>query len=459
MYDTQDFGDLSETVLVSHKRRRVTGVTIWLEAIGILVLILINGLFACSELAMISARRARLAVLERKGVAGAGVARRLAENPQIFLPTVQVGITVVSVITGMLSGERITGQVERLLAAVVLLQPFAHGLAFVLTVMVITFLTMVLGELVPKQLALRRPEKVAAVAAPMLIAIARVTTPLVWLLGKTSAGILLLFGLAGTRPEHPSEEELRALLAESTQTGVLESEEKLMIERVLRLADKPVRAIMTPRTEIAWLDRAVPSEGLIAKIKSSQHSRFVVGDGSVDNVVGIVQAKDLLDQLLVAGRLRLDDALLQPMIVPDAISALDAFERLKGDAHGMAFVIDEYGSFEGLITAADMLEAIVGDADDRVADHAAGQKGVPEENSFVVDGLMPLDELMEKLQITSVPAQGTYHTAAGLMLALLRRVPQTGDRIAFGGWRFEVLAMDGRRVDRLSVERESEVVT
>jgi putative hemolysin len=443
---------------LSHKRRHETGVGIWLESIGILVLILINGLFACSELAMISARRARLAVLERKGVAGAGVARRLAENPQIFLPTVQVGITIVGVITGMFSGERITGQITDAFARVTILRPFAHGLAFVLTVLVITFLTMVLGELVPKQLALRRPEMVAARAAPMLIVIARLTTPVIWVLSKTSAAILTLFGLTGTRPDHPSEEELRALLAESTQTGVLDSEEKLMIERVLRLADKPVRAIMTPRTEIAWLDRAAASEDLIAKIKDTQHSRFVVGDGSVDNVVGIVQAKALLDQLLVAGRLALDEVILQPMIVPDAISALNAFERLKADANGMAFVIDEYGSFEGLITASDMLEAIVGDADDSVTEHGAGAAGVPQESSFVLDGLMPLDELMEKLSIGNVPAQGTYHTAAGLILALLRRVPQTGDRIAFGGWRFEVLAMDGRRVDRLSAERESEVV-
>ena len=430
---------------------------IWLEALGILVLILINGLFACSELALISARRARLAVLERKGVAGAGVARRLAENPHVFLPTVQVGITVVSVVTGMFSGERITGEVQGLLERVAILKTVAHGVAFALTVVAITFLTMVLGELVPKQLALRRPEMLAARAAPMLIVIARIATPAVWILSKTSAGILTLFGFTGSRPDHPSEEELRALLAESTQTGVLESEEKLMIERVLRLADKPVRAIMTPRTEIAWIDRAAPSEDLVAKIKGSQHSRFVVGDGSVDNVIGIAQAKDLLDQLLVAGRLTLDEVILQPMIVPDAITALDAFERLKADANGMAFVIDEYGSFEGLITAADMLQAIVGDVDDTVADHAAGHTGVPEEKGFVLDGLMPLDELMEKLSITGVPAQGTYHTAAGLILALLRRVPQTGDRIAFGGWRFEVLAMDGRRVDRLSAERESEV--
>jgi putative hemolysin len=432
-------------------------VEILFEGAGILVLILINGLFACSELALVSARRARLAVLERKGVAGATVARRLAENPQIFLPTVQVGITLVGVITGMFSGERITGDVDLFLLHLGVPDGYAHALAFVLTVVLITFLTMVLGELVPKQLALRRPEMVAARAAPMLIVIARITKPVVWLLSKSSAGIMRLFGISGSRPEVPSEEELRALLAEGTQTGVLESEEKLMIERILRLADKPVRAIMTPRTEIAWIDRRATEEEIIARLRASQHTRFVIGDGSVDDAVGIVQAKVLLDQLLGGGALRLDDAILLPMIVPDAISALDAFERLKSDGNGMAFVIDEYGSFEGLITAADMLEAIVGDVDENVTDQPGMAADAAEEMSFTLDGLMPLDELMEKLSISDVPARGTYHTAGGLVLALLRRVPQVGDRIAFGGWRFEVLAMDGRRVDRLSVEREGEV--
>ncbi len=430
---------------------------IWVEAVSILVLILINGLFACSELALVSARRARLAVLERKGVAGAALARRLAEHPHIFLPTVQVGITLVSVITGMFSGERVTGDVQRAIEHLGVPAHYAYGVAFFVTVVLITFLMMVLGELVPKQVALRHPEAVAARAAPALIVIARIATPAVWLLSKASAAILTLFGLAGTRPDLPSEEELRALLAESTQTGVLDSEEKLMIERVLRLADKPVRAIMTPRTEISWIDRSAPLTDIIMRLRTSPHSRFVVGDGSVDNAIGIVLAKGLLDQLLGGGAVRLDEAILQPMIVPDAISALDAFERLKGDANGMAFVIDEYGSFEGLITAADMLEAIVGDVDETVADHGGAHAGKAEETSFLLDGLMPLDELMEKLSIAQVPAQGTYHTAAGLILALLRRVPQVGDRIAFGGWRFEVLAMDGRRVDRLSAERETEM--
>ena len=430
---------------------------IWLELCGILLLILINGLFAGSELALISSRRARLAVLERKGVAGAGVARRLKERPQIFLPTVQVGITLVSVVTGMFSGERGTVALQHLMERSQLLRPIAHGFAFFVTVVAITFLTMVLGELVPKQLALRWPELLSSRVAPMLVLMARISTPVIWILSKTSAGILRLMGVHRARPDLPSEEELRALLAESTQTGVLESEEKLMIERVLRLADKPVRAIMTPRTEIAWIDRAATHADIVARIKGNAHSRFVVGDGTVDNVVGVVQAKDMLDRLLSGGTLSLDDAMRQPMIVPDAISALDALERLKGDANGMALVIDEYGSFEGLITAADMLEAIVGDADDTGTEARGHATGASHETNFVFDGLMPLDELKEKLSLGNLPAPGTYHTAAGLILALLRRVPQTGDALLFGDWRFEVLSMDGRRVDKLRVERQSEV--
>jgi putative hemolysin len=433
-------------------------VGIWLELCGILLLILINGLFAGSELALISSRRARLAVLERKGVAGAGVARRLKEHPHIFLPTVQVGITLVSVVTGMFSGERVTVALQVVLERIDAVRSIAHGLAFFITVVIITFLTMVLGELVPKQLALRWPELLSSRVAPMLVLMARVATPMIWILSKTSAGILRLFGVHRARPDLPSEEELRALLAESTQSGVLDTEEKLMIERVLRLADKPVRAIMTPRTEIAWIDRAATHADIIARIKGNAHSRFVVGDGTVDNVVGVVQAKDMLDRLLSGGTFSLDATMRQPMIVPDAISALDALERLKADPNGMALVIDEYGSFEGLITAADMLEAIVGDSDDTTPDTRHRAAGAPLETSFVFDGLMPLDELKEKLSLHNLPAAGTYHTAAGLILALLRRVPQTGDAILFGDWRFEVLSMDGRRVDKLRVEREGEAV-
>jgi putative hemolysin len=225
-----------------------------------------------------------------------------------------------------------------------------------------------------------------------------------------------------------------------------------MIERVLRLADKPVRAIMTPRTELVWIDRDDPVAEIVATLKSAPHSRFVVCDGSVDNVVGVVQAKDLLDRILDGGELSVAAALRQAMVVPDTVTALDALERLKSDPLGMALVLDEYGSLEGVVTAADVLEAIVGEPTD-VAEQA-GDGTTAGEGSQVLDGLMPVDEAKARLLLPDLPAEGTYHTLAGLLLALLRRVPRAGDRIVFAGWRFEVLEMDGRRVSKVRANRE-----
>lgn len=228
-----------------------------------------------------------------------------------------------------------------------------------------------------------------------------------------------------------------------------------MIERVLRLADKPVRAIMTPRTEIAWIDRTDSPKDIAAELKAAPHSRFVVCDGSVDNVVGVVRAKDLLDRILDGGDLALGAALRQPMVVPDTVTALDSLERLRLDPLGMALVMDEYGSFEGVVTAADVLEAIVGDPTDAAPQLAdSGGEG---ETALVMDGMMPVDELKARLLLPDLPAEGSYHTLAGLVLALLRRVPRVGDRIVFSGWRFEVLEMDGRRVDKVRASREPAV--
>jgi len=424
-----------------------------LEIIVLLVLIGLNGLFATSELALVSARRARLMVLERKGVPGAATARRLAEDPQRFLPTVQVGVTLVSVFIGVFGGARIASHVQVWLEHLSLTPDAAESVALALVVVVTTYLMLVLGELVPKQLALRRPERVAASLAVPIAWTARVASPAVWLLGQSTVLVLRLLGSARGVREMVTEEELRALLAEGTQAGVLETEERDMIERVLRLADKPVRAIMTPRTELDWIDRTDPMKDIAATLKSAPHSRFVVCDGSVDNVVGVVQAKDLLDRILGGGDLSVAAALRQPIIVPDTVTALDVLERLKSDTLGMALVMDEYGSFEGVVTAADVLKAIVGDpADAEPQPVAAGtETGSP---VLVVDGLMPVDEMKARLELPELPAEGTYHTLAGLLLALLRRVPRQGDRVVFGGWRFEVLQMDGRRVDRVRVSRE-----
>ncbi len=417
-----------------------------------LLLILFNGVFALSEMALVSSRRARLMVLQRQGVAGSAAALSLAEDPQRFLPTVQVGMTLVGILTGTFGGARLSGRLSPVLAAIPALQPVAGELALLIVVLATTFLTLVIGELVPKQLALRQPEVVAARIARALGALSRAMGPFVWALGLSTALVLRLFGAGRPAPQKVTEEELKALLAEGAQAGVLEAGERDMIERLLRLADKPVRAIMTPRNEIAFIDRSDPRRDIVQALKGAPHSRFVVCDGSIDNVVGVVQAKDMLDRLLGGGDLSVAAALRQPMVVPDTISALDALERLKADPLGLALVMDEYGSFEGVVTAADVLEAIVGDASDTQPDLAADAAATP--GSLVVDGMMPVDELKARLSLPDLPAEGSYHTAAGLLLALLRRVPRVGDKVVFAGWLFEVQSVDGRRVDRVRASRE-----
>jgi putative hemolysin len=426
--------------------------TIGIEVAVILLLIILNGAFSLSELALVSVRRARLAALERKGIAGAAAARTLADDPQRFLPTVQVGITLISVLTGVFGGARIAIHLQSALEEFPPIAPFAQSLALGVVVIITTYLTLVLGELVPKQLALRSPEVMAVRVARPVAALAVIVSPAVWLLGKSSSLVLRLFGLSRLSRQTVTEEELKALLIEGAQTGVLEMEERDMIERVLRLADKPVRAIMTPRTELAWIDRTHPAKAIAAALKAAPHSRFVVCDKSIDNVVGVVQAKDLLDRILGGGELSVGASLRQPMIVPDTVSALDALERLKSDPLGLALVMDEYGSFEGVVTAADVLQAIVGDASG--PDHQDVVPGPEGETTMTLDGMTPVDEMKARLDLPDLPAEGSYHTLAGLLLALLRRVPRVGDRIVFGGWRFEVLEMDGRRVEKVLAGRE-----
>ena len=233
---------------------------------------------------------------------------------------------------------------------------------------------------------------------------------------------------------------------------MIETEERDMIERVLRLADKPVRAIMTPRTGLAWIDRNDSRDEIIATVKATPHSRFIVCDGAIDNVVGVVAAKDLLDHILDGRTLSIAEALRQPLVMPDTTTALDALERLKSDPLGLALVLDEYGSFEGVVTAADALQAIVGDPEDSAPAPARGS--AHDEGALLLDGLMPVDEVKARLNLPDLPAEGSYHTLAGLILALLRRVPHVGDRIAFAGWLFEVTVMDARRVERVRASRE-----
>ncbi|HYF07949.1 MAG TPA: hemolysin family protein [Acetobacteraceae bacterium] len=423
----------------------------------ILLLVFLNGAFALSELAIVSARRSRLLAMQRQGRLGAAEALALADDPQRFLPTVQIGITLVGIIAGAFGGARLSGTLADVLEPMPLIGRIADEVAFAVVVLAITYASLIIGELVPKQLALRDPERVAIVVARPMSLLSRLSYPAVWLLARSSHLVLRLLGREQPIDQSVTEEEVKAVVAESAEAGALETEERHMIERVLRLADKPVRALMTPRTEIQWLDRSDTPEEIGARIRASSVTRFVVADGRVDNLVGVVATKDLLDQLLAGETLSLARALRQPMVLPDALSALDALERLRGDPLGIAFVMDEYGSFEGVVTASDLLEAIVGELGP--APEEPAEKAVQRhDGSLLLDGMMPSDELRARLELPQLPYAGTYHTVAGLMLALLQRVPREGDRIVWSGWRFEIVDMDGRRVDKVLASRE-DVVT
>jgi putative hemolysin len=429
---------------------------IGLEILLILLLVLLNGAFAMSELAIVSARRSRLAAMQRKGNPGAAAALALAEEPQRFLPTVQVGITLVGILAGAFGGARLAGVLGEVIALVPGLAPAATEIGFALVVMMITYLSLILGELVPKQLALRNPEGVAVIVSRPLSWLSRATRPVIWLLSSSSALVLRLFGKHDPSGQAVTEEEVKAMVAEGATSGAIEAEEREMIERVLRLADKPVRALMTPRNDLEWIDRTAPPVDVAARLRASNVTRFVVADGRVDNVVGVVAAKDLLDQLLSGAPLSVPGAMRQPLVLPDTLPALDSLERLRGDPIGMALVLDEYGSFEGVVTASDLLEAIVGELGP--APVAASQPAVTRhDGSLLLDGMMASDELKARLALPDLPREGTYHTVAGLMLALLQRVPKEGDRIAWAGWRFEIVDMDGRRVDKVLASREEAV--
>jgi putative hemolysin len=423
---------------------------LWLEIVVVLLLILLNALFAVSEMALVSVNRARLSVLEQQGVPGAARARVLAEDPQRFLPTVQVGITLISILSGVFGGAHVAAQLTPTLQRAGLATNMAGGVSLALVVMAITYLTLVLGELVPKQLALREPERIAARVAPILGGLATAVGPFVWVLGRSSGLVLRALGAHRAAAQTVTEEEFRALLAEGEESGVIETEERGMIERVLRLADKPVRAIMTPRTDLAWIDRTDPQAEIVRTVIESPHSRLIVCDGAVDNPVGVVWTKELLDMVLRGEEMSITAVLRQPAVMPDTVTALDALERLRSDPLALALVVDEYGSFEGLVTAVDVLHAITGEPDEA---EPGGQ--APAEGVFMLDGMMPVDEVKVRLRLPELPAAGSYHTLAGLLLALLRRVPRQGDRIVFGGWRFEVTEMEGRRVDRVRASREA----
>jgi putative hemolysin len=425
-----------------------------LEILIILGLVLLNGYFAMSELAVVSARPARLEAQARKGGRAARLALGLHRDPGRMLSTVQIGITLVGIVAGAFGGAALAEPLDDALARIPGLAPFSAEIAYTLVVVAITYLSLIIGELVPKQLALRAPERVAALVAPVIDLLSRISTPAVWLLDASSRLVLRLLGSEAQLRETVTEEEVRTLIAEGTRTGVFDEREQEMIGRVLRLADRPVRAIMTPRVELVWLDVEDDPAEIARVIKESGHSRFVIGKGSLDDVLGIVHVRSLLDACLAGRMLDLPAAVRPALVLHDNMPVLRALEALRQARVSMALVVDEYGEVEGVVTVEDVLEAVVGDMPER----RLGEEPAiirREDGSLLMDGLLALDEVKLTLGFESLPDEKTYHTLGGFILAQFGRVPKEGQTIAYGGWRFEVVDMDGRRIDKVLVRRST----
>ena len=422
----------------------------WIDLLVIVGLVLFNGIFAMSELAIVSARPARLRVAAERGSRGAKVALTLTANPGKLLSTAQIGITLVALITGAFSGSSLGGPVGERLAELGVPARYSGDAGFVLVIALTTFVSLVVGELVPKQLALRAAEPIAAVAAPPMALLARAAAPLVWLLDRSSSLLLRLIGVrAATGPEVTAE-DLHLIFAEATRSGVIEEEERAIMTGIMRLADRPVRELMTPRTEIDFIDRRATEAELRARIKESPHSLLPVTDGAPDNIVGVIKVREVLAALLAGRRVQIARMMKKAEVIPDQLDAMDALRMLQGSGVSMALVHDEYGHLEGIVTPADLLAAIVGTFASHQDEGDQPMVVEREDGSLLISGALPADALAHRLGL-DLPEHRDYATAAGYVLSVMKRLPDEGDFFIDQDWRFEVVDMDGRKIDKLLV--------
>jgi putative hemolysin len=425
----------------------------WIDVAIIAALILVNGVFAMSELAIVSARTARLEALARAGKRGARTAIALAADPGRLLSTSQIGITLIGIISGAYSGASLGGPVADRLELLGLSENTAETLSITLVIGATTFFSLVIGELVPKQFALRSPEPLAAAMAIPMLWLSRATMPFVWLLDSTSALIFRLIGLKRESENRVTAEELHLLVAEATRSGVIEEHERSIISGVVRLADRPVREVMTPRTEVDWLDIDLDEAGIREALLATPHTRLPVAEGSIDAVVGVVQARDIVAALFRGEPLDLRKLMRTAPVLPDQVDAMDALGALRGAEVPMGLVHDEYGHFEGIVTPVNLLASIAGEF---VSDSAPGENPnvvVRDDGSLLVSGQMPADALAERIGI-DLPEDRDYATVAGLALAVFKKLPVEGEHFTEQGWRFEVVDMDERKIDKLLVREE-----
>jgi putative hemolysin len=420
----------------------------WLDLLIIVLLVMLNGVLSMSELAIVSARRPRLLAMEKAGRKGATTAMELAADPGRFLSAVQIGITLIGILAGAYSGASLGVPVGQRLALLGLEPNLAARVGFALVIVLVTYLSLVIGELVPKQFALRSPERIAVVMAIPMRWLAAATAPLVWLLDRTSAMIFALLRLKRDNPDHVTAEDLHMVVAEATSAGVLEESERAIISGVVRLADRPTREVMTPRTDVDWIDADADMEQLRAFLQQTPHSRIPVAEGSVDQLIGVVATRDIAAALVDDRPVDLRAMMKEAPVIHDQMDAMDALRVLQESDVPMLFVHDEYGHFDGLVTPANLLTALAGE----FASDADLETDPPlverDDGSWWVSGSISADALSDRLGIP-LPQERDYATAAGFALSVLRHLPEVGEKFRFAGWQFEVVDMDGRKIDKL----------
>ncbi|OWZ92162.1 hypothetical protein B9J07_19740 [Sinorhizobium sp. LM21] len=425
------------------------------EFFVIFVLLLINAFFALSEMAIVSASKPMLRQMAKQGNARAEVALRLAEDPGKFLSTVQVGITLVGTLAGAYGGATIAAKFAPLLDEVAWINPYGNTVALVLVVTLITFLSVVIGELIPKQLALKNSEALAMFVARPMHFLSRITAPVVYLFETAASLAMRLLGIRPDDPDHVTEEEVHAIMAEGVESGAIEKSEHEMLRRIIRLGDRNVKSIMTHRTEVSFIDVNDSLETVGRKIDQFGHSRYPVVDGPSSDVLGAVLAKEILNAP-TSGPFDVRRYIKEIHTLPETASCLKALEAFKSSSINMAMIVDEYGSTEGIITIADILEAIVGVLPSNYDDIEHALIRQREDGSYLVDGRTPIDEIHLTIGIEGIDADGNFETIAGFLVQQLRKTPEEGDVAIAHGYRFEVVDMDARRIDKILVSRSDE---
>jgi putative hemolysin len=420
----------------------------WFDVIVILALIVLNAVLAMSEMAIVSSREARLKAMARNGSGGAQCALDLAADPGRFLSTVQTGITLIAVIAGAYSGASLGEPTAERLRLLGLEPDTASTLGFGLVIVLVTYVSLVVGELVPKQLALRSPEPIAAIISRPMRWLSRAAAPFVWVLDRSSAFLFRLIGLNRESEKAVTAEELHLVVAEAQTAGVLEESERAIISGVVRLADRPVREVMTPRTDVDWIDISTSGEELRAALKETPHSRIPVADGSVENIVGVVQVRDLLEAILDKKPLNLRRLARSAPVIPDLMDAMDALAVLRSADVPLALVHDEYGHFDGIVTPGSIIAALAGAFRHDIDEGEEPDILERDDGSYLLSGAASADVLSDRLGIR-LPANRDFSTVAGFALEVLKHLPEIGEKFAHDRWTFEIVDMDGRKIDKL----------